>query len=278
VAVSYKVGEYYNGENHVPVDGFRLSPSGVGKFFSAKRTWYGENLLGEDKRFTSSTSTVLGTVCHHACEVVARCKIEGEEYNSEKLHAGIEAYIAKYDEVEGHDTSVIRNLWKGMAELLIIEHVLQANTVSVEEFIAYEITEGVYPSGTYDAITSSSPTDTWELIKEGKHTGMLTVRDFKTATSKPRGWTSEYTQQAFTYAYILHQQGIKIDQVELCFVVRPTKTLPARVFNFTKPFDSDAYDYIEGVLKLVADSVTTFKEYPACRYLLAGDYRLREED
>ena len=277
MAVSYKVGEYYNGENHVPADGFRLSPSGVGKFFSAKRTWYGENLLGEDKKFKGSTSTVLGTVIHHTAEVVARCKMEGEKYDSTKLHAGVEEYISQFDGKEDFDTSTIRNLWKGMAELLVIEYVLQTNTVSVEDFIAYEITDGVYPSGTYDAITSSSPTDTWELIKEGKHTGMLTVRDYKNSSTKPKGFSHEYTLQAFTYAYILHQQGIKVDQVELCFVVRPTKTLPARVFNFTKPFDSEAYDYIEGVLKLVADSVTTFKEYPACRHLLAGDWRLRED-
>jgi hypothetical protein len=94
--VNYEVGDYYDGERHVPKGAFRLSPSGVERFFSDKTQWYRENLLGEDKKFQGSTSTVLGTICHHAAEVVANCVLTEEEYDSEKLHEEVEKYIAKY--------------------------------------------------------------------------------------------------------------------------------------------------------------------------------------
>ena len=63
--------EYYGGEDQLPTGAFKISPSGVEKFFSDKVTWYSENLLGASKKFTGSTATVLGTIVHACAEVVA---------------------------------------------------------------------------------------------------------------------------------------------------------------------------------------------------------------
>jgi hypothetical protein len=150
--------------------------------------------------------------------------------------------------------------------------------VATEDFLLHKLLDEVYVGGTFDAITSSAPTDTWEDVKAGKHIGQLTVRDYKTASSKPSTFSYAYTLQAYTYAYMLHQQGIKINRVELCYVVQPTKTLPIRYFNFTKQFDDQAYNFIEGILKLIAESVQTFKDWPDMQYLLASDYRLKKND
>lgn len=270
--------EYYDGLDKLPEGAFKISPSGVEKFFSDKVTWYRENLLGEAKKFTGSTSTTLGTVCHAAAEVVANSIINGEPYDSEELKEAIEDFISTFDDNEDYDTQKIRDLWYNMSSELIKEYVVQANTVATEEFILHDLGNNVFVGGTYDAITSSAPTDTWEDIKNGTNVGSLTVRDYKTASSKPSTFNWGYTLQAYTYAYILHQQGIKVNEVELCFAVQPTKTLPVRTFNFKKPFDDHAYNMIEGILKLIAESVQCWNEYPDCRYLLAGDYRLRSND
>jgi hypothetical protein len=266
---------YYDGRDHIPEGAFKISPSSIERFFSEKTAWFRENLLGEDKKFTGSTSTVLGTCVHAAAEVIANAKMAGTKHESEALANAVESYISKYDGDEEYDTSEIRVLWRNMAEVMIREYVLSANTIATEEFIYHEIRDGVYVGGTFDAITSSVPND--DLYNP---VGRLTVRDYKTASSKPTSFSWGYTLQAYTYAYILHQKGIKVSEVELVYTIRPTKAKPGdyRTLNFTKPFDAQAYNMIDGILNLMADSVICFKDWPDLQYLLAADYRLKKGD
>jgi hypothetical protein len=273
--INYKVDEYYDGLDQLPAGATKISPSGVERFFSEKVQWYKEVLLGEPKKFTGNTSTVLGTLVHKSAEIVATSLINKVPYDSAKLKEEAQIYIDSYKDREDYDTSKIETLWHGMAEALIKEYVINTNTLKVEDYISHEIIPGVWAGGTYDAITSTAPTDTWQDVLDNKHVGVLTVRDYKTAGSKPSSFTWAYKLQAFTYAYILKQQGITIDRVELCFVIPPTKTLPIRTFNFVQEFNSIEYDIIDGILHVIADSIKYFKEYPECRYLLMSDYRMK---
>jgi hypothetical protein len=265
--------EYYDGKDQMPKNAFKISPSGVEKFFSDKTTWYRENLLGEPKKFQGSTSTILGTCVHACAEVVANALIAKTPHDSEELADAVNAYISKYDGEEEYDTAKIRDLWRNMAEPLIKDFVLEANTIATEDFILHELHDGIYVGGTYDAITSTVPNDDLR-----NPVGQLTIRDYKTASKMPSTFSYAYKLQAYTYAYILHQNGIKISQVELCYTVQPTKTLPVRTRNFTLPFDDNAYSFIEGILYLIADSVQCFKNYSDLQYLLACDYRLKKND
>lgn len=268
-SINYKeLFEYYDGKDQMPEGSFKISPSGVEKFFSDKVTWYSENLLGLPKRFTGSTATVLGTCVHACAEVVANSIMNKEPHNSAELSEAIETYIASYEDDEAYDTDKIRGLWHSMAEPLIRDYVVEANTIATEDYIQYELLPGIYVGGTYDAITSTAPND--NILKP---VGELTVRDYKTASKLPSVFTYAYKLQAYTYAYILHQKGIKVSYVELCYAVQPTKTLGVRTKNFVIPFDDQAYDFIEGILYLIADSVQAFKALPEWRYLLMGDYR-----
>ena len=269
------IADYYDGMDQLPKGAFKISPSSIDRFFSDKTTWFRENLLGEAKKFTGSTSTVLGTICHHCCEKVVEAKNAGVPHDSDKLLEEVEEYLSIYDGDEEYDTGVIRALWRNMAEPLIKEYVLPANTIATEDFILHEIIDGVFVGGTYDAITSTVPND-----DINNPIGRLTVRDYKTASTKPSSFNWAYTLQAYTYAYILHQKGIKVSEVELVYTVRPTKSKPGeyRVLNFTKPFDDHAYTMIEGILKLIAESVQCFKDWPDMQYLLAADYRLKNND
>ena len=265
-----KLFDYYTGEDQMPKDAFKISPSGVEKFFSDKTTWYRENLMGLPRKFTGSTSTVLGTCVHACCEVVANAKISGQPHDSEALADAIAHYIDSYDNKEDYDTGKIHGLWKNMAEPLIKDFVLPANTIATEDFILHELYEGIYVGGTYDAITSSVPND--DLYNP---VGRLTVRDYKTASKMPSSFSYAYKLQAYTYAYILHQKGIKVSEVELCYAVQPTKTMGVRTKNFLLPFDDQAYEFIEGILYLIAESAQAFKALPEWRYLLACDYRMK---
>ena len=268
-SINYKeLFEYYDGKDQMPEGSFKISPSGVEKFFSDKVTWYSENLLGAPKKFTGSTATVLGTCVHACAEVVANSLIAKEPHNSAELAEAIEAHIDTYEEDEDYDTGKIRGLWHSMAELLIQDYVMEANTIATEDYIQHELLPGIFVGGTYDAITSTAPND--NLMKPA---GQLTVRDYKTASKLPSVFTYAYKLQAYTYAYILHQKGIKVSYVELCYAVQPTKTLPVRTKNFVIPFDDQAYDFIEGILYLIADSTQAFKALPEWRYLLMNDYR-----
>ena len=270
--------EYYDGAKHLPDGAFKISPSGVEKFFSDKVTWYSENLLGAAKKFTGSTATVLGTCVHAAAEVVATCKIENIPYDSEELHDAVQAYINTYAANEDYDVGKIETLWHNMAEMLIKDFVLEANTLATENYITHELIPGVWVGGTYDAITSSDPTATWQDVLDGKNVGTLTIRDYKTASKLPSSFSYAYKLQAYTYAYILHQKGIKINEVELCYAVQPTKTIGIRTKNFKLPFDEAAYNFIEGILHVIADSVQCFKDWPDLRYLLMHDYRQKIND
>jgi hypothetical protein len=265
--------KYNDGKEQLPKDAFKISPSSIEKFFSDKTNWYYENLLGAPKKFTGSTSTVLGTCVHACCEVIANAKMSGIKHDSDELHTAIEKYIDSYDNNEEYDTGKIHSLWKNMSEAVIKEYVLQATTLATEDFISHELLPGIFVAGSYDAITSTAPGD--DLYNP---VGVLTVRDYKTASTKPTSFSYPYRLQAFTYAYILRQKGINITQVELCYAVQPTKTIGVRTERFILPFDDQAYSFIEGILKLIAESVQCFKDYEDLRYLLAADYRLKVND
>lgn len=267
------IADYYDGKDQLPAGAFKISPSSVEKFFSDKTQWYNENLNGASKKFQGSTSTLNGTVVHHCCEVVANSKMTGIPHDSDELRTEVETYIQKHENNELYDTTKVESLWHSMASQLITTYVLPANTIATENFIQHEINPGVFVGGTYDAITSTAPGDSLT-----HPVGQLTVRDYKTASTMPTTFTWAYRLQAYTYAYILHQKGIKIDYVELCYAVQPTKTLPVRTTGFTLPFDKYAYELIEGILKLIADSMQCYKDYPDLRYLLACDYRLKVND
>ncbi len=264
------IADYYDGKDQLPVGAFKISPSSVEKFFSDKVQWYSENLLGLPRKFTGSTATLNGTIVHHCCETVANSQISGIPYDSDELHEEVELYLDKFEGNERYDTGKIHTLWKNMAEVLIKDYVLEANTIATEEFLLHELLPGIYVGGTYDAITSTVPND--DLMNP---VGQLTVRDYKTASKKPTTFSYAYKLQAYTYAYMLRQKGIKISQVELCYTIQPTKAKPSeyRTLNFTLPFDDHAYSFIEGILYLIADSAQAFKALPEWRYLLMGDYR-----
>lgn len=252
-----QIADYYNGADQLTAhnkspDYTRISPSSVANFFSSTRQWYGETLLGEPG-FEGSDYTILGTLVHFFADLASR-KIR---------HPDPALAVSTYlDHTNPTDRDEILSLYREMSNTLIAGCITgkPAPTLT-EHFIYHQLLPGVYAAGTIDA-----------LIPLGDST--YSVRDYKTASTKPTGIPYHYRMQAHVYAYILTQLGYHISQIELQYVIRPTKTLPCRHFEFIEPFTTDDLLKIEGQLLLIAHSIKHWHLHPEHRYLLAQDFRL----
>ena len=256
------IDSYYDGLDRFPEGSIKISPSSLGKFFSYTSQWYREALLGEDG-FQGSTATILGTITHFAAETR---KVPSE--------AMVLEYISK-QKCEYELMDIMSN-YIPMCEV-IVDHLLESQKtetiVKEEEFINTHIKDIVHVGGTYDALY-----ETTEYVDENGevHTGNFTIlRDYKTKDKKPSyGFTKDYSTQLLTYVYILKELGTTVDAIELKYITRPTKTLPARIFTFIRPVTIENLEYIDSVLELVADSILSFIEYPHLRGVIAQDSRL----
>ena len=255
------INEYYAGEDVIAEDNgstdfFKLSPSSLAKFFTNTREWYGETLLGETY-FTSSDSTILGTIVHYFAEQ-ASLRLKPE--NPDKLVAD----FLSTQKVES--PAEIQALWKDMSNELIKGCIHgHPKPLATEQFMFHKLLPGIYVGGTTDAIVDLG-------------NGTVSIRDYKTASTKPSGISYAYRLQAHIYAFLAtHYLGHKVSQIELQFVTRPTKTLPCRHFSFTEPFTEENLATITDQLQLIAESVDFWNKNPDLRYLLAQDLRLKPQ-
>ena len=79
------------------------------------------------------------------------------------------------------------------------------------------------------------------------------------------------------YAWMCKQEGIEINKIRLVYTVRPTKTLPVRVFKVTQVINEKDYQAIEDVLQLIADTVLLSQSNPELKYLLFKSMTLKEQ-
>lgn len=252
------ISDYYDGSTELTADHgspnyIRISPSGASNFFSSTRQWYGEMFLGEPG-FEGSDSTILGNIVHYFAECA------GRHERPSNPQAIVDAYLATQTCT---DKSEIQSLWKDMSNTLIAGCINgKPKPTLVEQFIYHKLLPGIYVAGTLDA-----------LIPLGD--GTYSVRDYKTAATKPTGISYGYRMQAHIYAYVLTKMGYNISQIELQYVTRPTKTLPCRHFPFIEPFTADDLAKIESQLLTIAHSIQLWQTHPELRYALAQDYRLK---
>lgn len=241
--------EYNPGEMPENCD-FKISPSGISKFFDYPSIWYRDNFLGETS-FEGSTSSELGTVIHAIAESVAK----GEPTDSSE----IDKYIMSIENEEV-EKNVVKSLYPGMASVLVNEYLLKNMPDDVEQTITAETKNGIYVGGTYDARLGN------------------TLIDYKTAKTKPRTETIPfgYKIQLLAYAWILKQFGETIDRLRIVYIVRPTKTLPARVFVVNHMISDEDWDMINQTLNLMADTIIKQKEDPSLIPLLYKSMKLKD--
>ena len=238
------IAEYYDGMKELPDGSFKISPSGVSNFFNRTASWYGENLLGNDG-FNGNTASITGTIVHFAAE-----------HDRIPTIVEVDEYLAlqkcEYDRDE-----IIKH-YPDMCTAIIadnIDHTIE----SKEQFKFTHLKDIVYVGGTYDAITISG--------------NLKTLVDYKTTATKPSRFNKDYRMQMLTYAYILKKNNIDIDQIDLRYIVKATKTLPVRVISFIEPINNNDLDFIESVLNMIAESVIAFRDNPHLRHVISQDGR-----
>ena len=233
----------------VPEGVFKISPSGISKFFEMPSIWYGDNFLGENS-FTGNTSSYLGTIVHAIAEGVAK----GESTSREE----IEDFLDTIDDPDINKNE-IRSNYPEMSRVLINEYLLKNMPDLVEQQTLAEVSEGVMVGGTYDAIQGN------------------TLIDYKTAARKPNVETMAfgYKIQLLSYAWSLRKEGTIIDRLRLVYIVRATKTLPARVFVVNHMITPEDWQMIEDTLDLMAETIQLQKSNPEYTHLLYKSMKLK---
>ena len=240
--------DYNTGSDVIPFDTFRISPSQLSKFFDTTNQWFRENLLGE-AGFTGSTATHLGNCVHAAAQMYTETgKVDYQLINT---------YIASINDPEV-DKSIISEQYPIMVNALLDQYLTTANPIKPEcELFAHtEILPGVVAAGSIDMYSA----DLGGTITDWKTMGSLDKA--RLPTKFPRS----YWFQQMTYAYILRKQDKPVNYCQLVYITRdntgrfnakgkPLTDYPSTVHIIKEPVTDEAMDIIEGVLKVVAESV-----------------------
>jgi len=233
---------------------FKISPSQIDNFFSSPVVWYKEQILGQ-KVFEGSTATELGTIIHAVAEAYAKSESTSRDE--------IEEYLLTISNPDV-DKNLIRDLYPMMAEALINEYVSTNPPTEVEYQTLAHVKDGVYVGGTVDNRTGTRESST--------------IVDYKNVSTKPNTNSIPfgYKIQMLAYAYADRERGIDTDRIRLVYTVRPTKTLPVRVFVVNHMIQESDWLLIEGVLDLIAESVLAVKKDPTLTHLIFKSMSLKK--
>lgn len=234
----------------------------VSKFIDKPHQWFRSEVLGEEQ-FAGNTASTIGTIVHFCAEEFTKTqKVDTDE---------VEKYIS---EIENSDVDIdyVKEQWKPMAQALIDYLSNSGLPQRSEELISWEITPDCWVAGSADAVQG-------DCLIDYKSTSKL---------SPPTEIPQYYLYQLLTYAYIYNKRGIPINRVRIVWVTnhivgrisdktgKPMKDYPATVGTSTQTITNEDMDFIESILKLIAEKVAYYKAHPETAYLLFNDYRLKE--
>lgn len=243
---------------------FKISPSSIAKFFEFPKIWFEEQVLG-NKQFHGNTSTILGSYMHYIAEQFALSQINGTTLDPESIAQAIEDDLELIDNPDVSHSEVL-SLYRDMGTALINEYLRFNIPTEVEKSVAAEVQDGIYVAGTIDNLTGSCTLDSPGIVV-----------DYKSAKTKPNTdkIPFNYKIQLLAYAYALEQAGKYVDRIRIVYVVRPTKTLPIRVYEVTEQITSDDWILISDTLKLIAETIQLHYDKPEYTHLLFKSMSLK---
>lgn len=236
-----------------------ISPSRISEFFDYPRIWYEENMLDQET-FKGSTATVIGTICHYVYESVTK----GEKPTREAIESDLRAYLEAVPNPDV-DLQEVLSIYPLLVNEVVNQYVLPSNTktqlLKTELPLYTKIIDGIYVSGTCDRIEGDC------------------VVDFKNVSTKPNSERIpfNYKIQLLAYAYMLRNNGYKINRIRLVYGIRPTKTLGARCLVVTESITFNDEKMIRDTLYLIAETIKHVVEHPEHAYLLFKSYALKEK-
>ena len=284
--------DYIPGTSIIPPDATGISPSRLHEFFSKPHQWYRTEVLGEDG-FTGSTASVLGTIVHFVAESFTKeQKVDKTEIwryiYDETSNGKREKQLAKLlttteEQVEefliANSTNPEINAeqilfqYKNMGNDLIQHLRTQGLPERSEQLVKAEILPGYYVCGSADAVRGT------------------TLVDYKTTSDKSLKDTIPYNYklQLLCYAYMYRKMGVHIDTISITWIRKfidggtslktgkPLKSYPVETKSIFQTITNEDIQFIEDLLKLVAESLEASKLYPHLRHIIWKDYRLLEK-
>jgi len=265
--------DYYSGENKVPEGAFRIGASSFNSFISRPWQFYKEQVLGIGG-FEGSTASVIGTCLHFACEQ----KAQGKEPDIKEINQ----YIENQSDNVDVDKYIVEKEWKQMAMCAVNEFVLpnKHRYSTIEEFITYKLTDGLYIGGSIDATLDVQWIDHTDHSK-GSTSG--TILDYKSTSGRvPTSIPANYKQQLLVYAWVLKQLGRTMDRIQLVYITREKDTraisektgkpigklIPPTCTVLVEQITSDDLKFIEDMIMLCKDKLLTTEKYPELRNLI----------
>ena len=278
--------DYVSGHTIIPEGAFGISPSNVNTFITKPHTWYREQVLGE-KQFDQSTATVLGTIVHYCAEMYIKNKSvpKHDIYNYIRKNCSkVKSSFLPTDLEDNMNTILWREIssntidgfyileqWKAMGQA-IIDYLKTIPIHRSEELISAEVMPHFYAAGSADAVSGT------------------TLIDFKTTSDlTPKNYIPmNYKYQLLTYAWIYNKMKIPINRIRIVWITnnqvgrvsettgKPLKDYPARAYEVNEEIDASDLDFIESILKLIAETVQASREYPQLTHCLFKDYRLKQ--
>lgn len=253
--------KYNEGLDLLPAGSFKISPSRLSKFFDETNGWYRECVLNEAAMFSGNTASVLGTCVHGLAAMHTKEGVFDE--------AAVERHLSTITDPT-IDVNYVRTQYPVMAHTLIDTFTSKVRG-EAEPFIFHEIMPGFVVAGSVDLLLPN------EIV------------DYKTtsAFSAPTSVSRNYWFQQMAYVWIMKQKGVNIKRFSLKYITnhvtgrvsektgKPLQDYPCTISTVTHEVTGDDLVTIEGVLRLVAESVKCFQEKPELRHLLAQDGRLK---
>ena len=253
--------EYYNGENET--SSFRISASGISRFFTSTSKWFAENLTNTAEGFKGSTASVLGTLVHGHLEAYVKGQIiEDSE---------IEEYLVMQSMIiDELDVNYIKYQLPIMVSVAI-EYLQDTELGTAERFIYKDLLPGICVGGSMDLHTDN------------------VVIDYKTTSAKtiPKNIAYAHKIQLLTYSKLLREQGINITTMRIVYITtdimgaisektgKPLKSYPSDVQILEEAVLPDDLDMIDNIWNVIAESVALFRDRSELRHVIGQDMRLR---
>jgi len=274
--------DYVSGSTVLPEGAFGISPSSLGKFFNEPHNWYRDTFLDE-KSFTGSTSTILGTIVHYCAEQhIKKQPIDKNQIYQYLYEQCCTPFINGFPTSESKavpfllsqaraefDIEHILYQYPIMSEVLI-DHINSLVPTRAEEIVSTEIIPGYWAAGSVDLLCGQD------------------LYDYKTtsALSPPKSISYEHKLQLLTYAYCHIKKGNPIRSINIIYVTtnvvgrtgttgKPLADYPATATTLTHYITAEDIEFIESILKLVAETAEYVKANPHLAYIIFRDYRLK---
>ena len=262
---------------------FRLSPSSLPIMNSKQWDWFKQNILEQDG-FLGNTSSVTGSCVHELADrYVNNRKLVDDDYELVDQYAFEQAALIEelaYEEVIERIPPMIESLMNW-----IDKHPIDAT----EFFVKRKLTEHVVIQGKVDYTRTFRESDMDPDNLYEPAVDQIVVGDYKTTAAKtlPKGPSFDHLLQAYTYAYVLKEQGEDIGGVEITYVKsksggeisektgKQLKVYPAETKSYVRQYTAETHEFIYSFLSMIADKIEYFIKHPDLAYILfsSGEFK-----